>query len=343
MWRKFLFTAFRNTGEKSMMGFDNVKPEEIGEFDGAEHLMILASEQCVDELKESIAELKSPFFGAIFPEIFFRGKRYSDRVIVVRFDFKVDVFRGSELKETDGRTLMVFADGNFDGSEEILEKAFMKYGSVTYIGGGAGSLGKNIQCLFDTRGFFSKDCLFVSLPFEFNVKVRHGWRATELEFISTKIQGRRVVELDWRSAFDVYSEALESIGVEIDPENFFDVAKGYPFGLRRLEGEMVVKDPLAVERGVIVCAGRVPENCVLSLIHGDAKSLLSAARECADIEGENLIAFDCISRMLYLSEHYKQELKYLKDAAGAMTIGEIAAKKTYPDFYNKTVVVGGLD
>ncbi len=311
--------------------FERMKPCEVVDLRG--RWMIFCPEKSLGEI-DAVPE---SCFGAVFPAVIFRGKVYDDRVIAANFDdLEVEVFRGDSLRDIDGKTLLVLIDGTSERAEEILDRAFAKYGGITYLGGGAGSIYDSIDCLFDGKGFFRESCLFISLPFELDVKTRHGWKQTQFELITTRTDGRRILELDWRPAFETYRNTLESMGVEVTHDNFFEVAKNHPFGLRRLEREMMIRDPLSVDGDALVCAGRVPQNCIVSLMYGSTESLLTAARECAGGE----LLFDCVSRAMYMGDDFRKELKILKDASGALTVGEVAAKKTYPELQNKSVVVG---
>lgn len=323
-----------------------IKPEEIPEMKDCEYLMLISAENCYSELEENVKNIKIPYFGGVFPEVIFGDRRYDDRVIAVRFSEKVRVFRDTEMPESVEGTLFIFVDGLYDKAEDILENAFMRYGQdVNYIGGGAGSLNfEKINCLFDTKGFFNQGCLFANIKYRVEIAVRHGWVETDKSFIATKTDGRKIIQLDWKQAFDVYSNALTSFGEHISKDNFFEVAKAYPFGLTKVGGENVVRDPLFVINGGIVCAGKVSENSFLTLMRGYKERLIEAAKKCGEeVSSDKVFIADCISRVLYLEEDFKKELKAInKDCFGPLTIGEIANSETFIEFYNKTLVLGGL-
>ena len=282
--------------------------------------------------------------GAVFPGVIFDGRIYEDRVVAFEFE-SLKVYRGKEvLEEKNAKTLLTIVDGWSEKAERLLEEVYLKLGNrVVYLGGGAGSLEKQTDCLFIDGKFFSGDVIFVAIPEKFNVAVRHGWKSTEQAYVATRTEGRRIIELDWKPAFDVYAAALSEIGVEISRESFFDVAKAYPFGMAKVRGEDVVRDPLMVDNTDIICAGRVPRNAFLRLMEGDKQSLIEAAKECVETAGNADIVFDCISRVLYLGDDFAREAKNFREASGALTIGEVACKRGFLEFYNKTVVVGDAE
>ncbi|ADB57688.1 FIST signal transduction protein [Archaeoglobus profundus] len=319
-----------------------VKVDEIGDLD-AVSLIIFASDSCYEELREQFGNIKAKnVFGAVFPGVIFDGKKYEDRAIALRFDFEISGFRGCVPADVKAETLLTLADGFHENVESTLENVYFKLGNtVKYLGGGAGSLNRRIDCLFDKDGFFSNDVLFVSLPFDCNIAVRHGWQETGYSFVSTRTSGRKILELDWTPAFEAYKDILAQFDIEISRKNFFDVAMAYPFGISKICGEDIIRDPLYLDKSSIICAGKVPRNHILKLMRGEKDRLVEAARECAEaVEGN--VSFDCISRVLYLGDEFKREARHLKGTFGALTIGEIACSRGIVEFFNKTLVVGGI-
>ena len=327
-----------------MIDVDLINPDEIKDLKDCETLMILSPEKVVAELKENL-NLDISYFGGVFPGVIYKKNRYDDKIVAVRFQEKLKIFRDSEMPENVTGSLIVFVDGLYPQVEDILERVYFNYGSISYIGGGAGSLTlKEIDCLFDNRGFFKKGCLFANLKKKIKLAVRHGWSDTGTTFIATKTNGRVIVELDWKPAFEVYKEHLEKRGENISEENFFEVAKAYPFGVSKIEGEHIIRDPLSTKNGTILCAGKVRQNSVLSLMKGDKDKLIEAARKCSEtVESDRVFVADCVSRVLYLGDDFKKELKAIdRECFGPLTIGEVASSESFIEFHNKTIVVGDI-
>ena len=164
----------------------------------------------------------------------------------------------------------------------------------------------------------------------------------------------QVSSFDWSPAFGVYRRIVEShAGVSIDASNFFDIAKSYPLGLLKVDGEMVVRDPYRVEGDTLYVVDDIPEGEYVCVMHGDTPSLLEGAqlaRRGVEQElghalavGGDLFCIDCISRVLYMQDDFSEELRIIKGKQqlyGALTIGEIAsAGSSYLEIYNKTLVV----
>ncbi len=177
-------------------------------------------------------------------------------------------------------------------------------------------------------------------------------------FRVTEAKSNVIQALDWEPAFQVYQRVVEEAsGTAVTHENFFERAKGYPFGISRLGAEYIVRDPIVVnEDGSLVCVGEVPIESYIDILTGSTKSLVAAARRARRLAGEAYtgssadpltVFIDCISRVLYLQEDFDQELAAVYNSGdrmvGALTLGEIAnSGRDYLEFYNKTSVVGIL-
>jgi hypothetical protein len=92
----------------------------------------------------------------------------------------------------------------------------------------------------------------------------------------------------------------------------------------------------------------------VDLLSGDPDSLIKSAeiaykRAMKNFNGDHqprsVFVIDCISRVLFLNEKIKDELKQASNndvpQIGVLSLGEVANNsKDYLDFYNKTIVVG---
>jgi hypothetical protein len=185
--------------------------------------------------------------------------------------------------------------------------------------------------------------------------VRHGWQEIAGPFRVTDADGPTLNCLDGKPAFSVYSETVEQhTQTAVTRDNFFEAAKAYPFGIVRLDGEQIVRDPFEVtDEDGLNCFGDVPEGEFVHVLEGEADTLIDAARMAkeetqTEKTADTLFFFDCISRVLYLEEEFEQELASVRtettETVGALTIGEIANDGAgHLDYYNKTAVVGAAD
>ena len=211
-------------------------------------------------------------------------------------------------------------------------------------------------CLFSPEGVFQDVALLCPVPLKASIGVKHGWEQIFGPVVATRTEGNTVYELNWEPAFEVYAKIVsEDAGQEIREDNFFSIAKAYPFGIYREREEYVVRDPLIAKDGAIICVGEVPENTVLNILKGDNDTLLKAAKQAASeaIPEESiteLFVVDCISRALFLEDDFEKEIEEIagaspsKKPSGILSLGEIASEQGGGalTFFNKTIVVSAL-
>ena len=328
------------------------------------------------ELISAVNQKEINLFGGIFPGIIYEDKKYDEGAIVLTLpivakpylingldskEFKIPCFSEITANHSGKKyTAMILVDGLTRNISHFLSGMFNRLGnSVTYFGGGAGSLSLNQKpCLFTNEGIFQDAAIVTFIDMESNLGVRHGWENLMEPFVATSTDRNVIKELNWKNAFDVYREVVESdSGLELTKENFFSISKGYPFGISKKSSDYVVRDPISVnENGDLFCVGEIPENTVLSILKGDTKSLIGAAGLAAEesIKVDNkkinyhLIA-DCISRTLFLEDNFHDELMMIKKKIGTfsndiplvgmLTLGEISSfGDRYLEFFNKTIV-----
>lgn len=261
-------------------------------------------------------------------------------------------------------TLFTFLDGLSSKVSSFLSIVYDQFAnSVQYMGGGAGSLSlEQSPCLITPKGLLKDAAVLCASSLSINLGVRHGWQAIQGPLVATRTVDNVIYELNWQSAFDVYSQLVNADSeIAISPSNFFDVAKGYPFGIIRDGQEDIVRDPIAVgKEGELYCVGEVPNNSVLSLLKGETQNLINSAAQAAkdaihNVEDklEKLFLIDCISRVLFLQDNFDSELNAVEAQLsklnvncvpfGILSLGEISSDGNgVLVFYNKTMVIGAL-
>jgi len=315
-----------------------------------------------------------PVFGGVFPGVVFEGAHFSRGTVMVGFPSpaRVVVVGNIDAEETRYEETLereavfaggprsmcfVFVDGMSRRVSAFTEALFNAFGpSLNYVGGGAGALSGRKPCLFTPDGLIEDGAVVVFTDIPGGVGAAHGWSPVS---VPIKVTGSRlnvIDTLDWEPAFEVYRRVVEPHSARsFGSEKFFDLAKAYPLGIGRLEAEYVVRDPLMNLGGSLVCVGEVPEGSFVSVLHGDAESLLKGAVRAKEIARASfpaeaapraLFLADCVSRALFLEDGFARELAALAGTAplfGALTIGEIANNgREYLEFFNKTAAVAIL-
>ena len=344
-------------------------------------LMILACDANNWEVTPIDLWLKAlpiPVFGGIFPQVIYDRKNYDTGTLLIGLEVVPEIIcvkglsapdavfddqlipfadRWENLENPGSETLVVFVDGLSKRIAALIQSMFYCFGlHRNFIGGGAGSLSfKQKPCLITPEGLLENAAVVAKLPLACGTGVAHGWQAISNGMKVTEAEGNVLKTLDWRPAFQVYRELVElHSGKTFTDNNFFEIARSYPFGINRLDTEVIVRDPLMKNSSdSLICVGEVPAGCFVRLLNGNPETLIAAAcyaRELAEktapCHGGSANAFiiDCISRALFLESRISEELEASAGhhrLFGALTLGEIANNgRDYLEFFNKTTVVG---
>jgi hypothetical protein len=349
---------------------------KVAKQDRVKSILVLACDDngfTAEQVDEALQQCSKPVFGGVFPQIIHGREKLCKGTLVAGLfhEAQVQVIHGlsdvtadyemcmaSNVRPTEHQTLFVFVDAFSDRISALVHDLFTVYGlEFNTLGGGAGSL--NFQrkcCLFTPNGLIQDAAVLALLETDSGVGVCHGWSRVAGPFKVTEAHGNVIETLDWRPAFQVYRDVVEHHSSQrLTQENFFSVAKSYPFGIDRLGAEKVVRDPIKVgEKESLVCVGEVPQESYVHVLTGNVASLVGAAQMALVMSEESfggrstdrtILFIDCISRVLFLGDEFARELEAVsRDAVpliGALTLGEIANnRKEYLEFYNKTAVVG---
>lgn len=332
-------------------------------------LVLVANKRAADlpAIDTVVRDLSVPVFGGVFPGVFFEGEKHEHGAVAVSLSTEPSTAVVTDLSDaetairpqlrtkvpTPGETTaFVFVDSHTTRIGTFVERLFESYGvDCRFLGGGTGELSADQDpSVITNEGVLSDAAVLATVEVPSELGVNHGWREVDGPFRVNDADGTTLSTLGAESAFDVYRRVVEAdSGRTLTRENFFDVAKSYPFGISRLHGERIVRDPFKLSAdGDITCFGRVPEGEYLHVLTGDESSLIQAARTAASevrpTEGGCLCVFDCISRVQYLADNFHADLDAIgtdnEPAFGALTIGEIAnGDGGHLEYYNKTIVV----
>lgn len=255
-------------------------------------------------------------------------------------------------------TLFMIFDGMLPNIASLLDGLYLDLANrVEYAGVNAGSESfQAMPCLFDDRQVVGNGVLGLLLPGETAPVLEHGFVSPERAMSATSTEGNRVAMIDWRPAFSVYRDLIQSeYGIELTRENFYQYAVHFPFGILRANGDVVVRIPVAVaDDGSLYCVGEVPENTLLVLLKApEAGAGACVERLATRLSADNgslrdgqLLTFYCAGRRMHLGEAAQQELQALAVATGAavqggaLSLGEIGSTSRwgYPMFHNATLV-----
>jgi len=327
----------------------------------------------ITELIFALNNVGITFMGGIFPKVI-HGNTILEKGIVINTLNEIEtlfVIENISLKNFSvpdiefnnsfNYSLFTYVDGLTSNISYFLGELYENYGMQTnYFGGGAGSLSLEQQpCVFTNSGFYQDAAVLCVVKMKSYIGVRHGWNKVDGPFIVTKAEGNVIKEINWDNPFKIYKNVVESHSEKVfDKDNFFDIAKGYPFGILKEDAECIVRDPLMTnDKGELICVGELEDNMVVDILNGDEITLIEAAKKATfdSIQQASTprkaIVIDCISRVLFLGENFERELSSVTETinshfpelsiGGALTLGEISSYgEGFLEFYNKTIVVG---
>jgi hypothetical protein len=335
-------------------------------------LMADADHFSESELIPLLNRSSKPIIGGIFPELIFEGKRKEKGVLLLplSFELKTQVFDLSQNVDICQKqledihkdsmnplsSLFVFVDSLASRKGQFIETLFNFFGiNTTYIGGGAGSLSfEKSACIISNKGIHKNSAVIGWADKKMALGVAHGWESFSDVIKVTGSERNVVKSLNWRPAFEVYKEIVESHSkLKLTAEAFYDIAKSYPLGIEKLDAEMVVRDPFKCCNNELHFIDSIQEGEYVKVLHGDLESLIggaSIARELAlskldeGMAQDSIFCIDCISRVIFMKESYSKELEVIsknKNVSGVLTIGEIANEgDSFLEIYNKTIVLG---
>ncbi len=323
-----------------------------------------------------------PLVGAIFPQLVTRDGFTGTGLWLLRFDREVPAFLVPALAvdpvTAAGRiaapvqaeldraassagtrpTLYLIIDALLQNVASLLDDLYLRLADrVNYAGVAAGSeTFQPMPCVFDGEHLIDEGALALLIPGDVKTILEHGCPAPEKVMTATSTEGNRIINIDWRPAFEVYQQIVRTEGgVELTRENFYQWAVHFPFGILRANQEVVVRIPVALtDDGCVYCIGEVPENAMLVVLRvpgledGDCVRRLSQGLVQANgsLADDNLLAFYCAGRRLHLGDDAAREVQALAQAtgarqvAGALSLGELGSTTVggYPLFHNATLV-----
>lgn len=266
------------------------------------------------------------------------------------------------LERRSSTVLLLLSDGLSGDQQEIVRGAYEQVGAEIPLVGGCAGDGLRME---RTSQFFGSESFTgavvaaaITSDGPIGIGVSHGWRAAGEPMTVTKSSGVVVETLDDEPALDVYLDALQApAAVRIDAAAFTDFAATRPIGLiRRHRNEIRFVATADFETRTFTCFAEVPQGGSVSLMEGDADSVLGATQAActaalSEFNGgatQGMMVFDCIARKGVLGEGIKAEINQIcveaegAPVAGFYSYGEFARTSGSSGFHNQTLVVLAL-
>jgi len=339
-------------------------------------LLLLTNDKTfsVEFLTPILKSFKKPIIGGVFYEVIYNSEQKDNGVLLIPLSFelktevfnfevqntntfkKLDSYYSSEL--INNGSIFIFVDAFSPSKSAFIEDLFNFFGfKYTFFGAGCGSDSfVSFPCVIHNTGIFGNAAVIGFTHEPINLGVAHGWTPVSEPLKVTESDESKILSINWEPAFEVYQNIVEKhSGLIFTDSNFSEIAKCYPIGLMKLDGEMVIRDPYSTKEGVLNCLDNVDTGQYITVMHGNVDSLIAGAAKAAEtyekenkvsgITSEFIFCVDCFSRVSFLGKDYSRELKAIevnRPVNGVVTFGEIAnIGDSFLEIYNKTIIVAG--
>jgi len=352
--------------------------EQINSLDSNQNvqsILILVAENnnCrLEAIEPVIKACKTCIIGGIFPQIIFESELISNGIVLIPlsfalqslvFDFKnsidvciADITDFVSKISSEEKTLYIFVDAFGHKKDAYIDCIFNFFGtSVKYIGGCCGSISFEMcPCVITNDGIIENAGVFALSPSPISLGVAHGWKAISDPMKVTNVVNNKISTLNWESAIEIYKTIVENhSGKKFEDNTFYDIAKSYPLGIVKIDGDYAIRQILSANQIDLTCSDRVELFEYVSIMYADKDDLLFAADSAMNMISENLeitnndnnliFCVDCIARKLFLDTDFSRELDIFSKNGpvyGVISLGEIANHgNEILEVYNNTIAL----
>ncbi|GGP56925.1 FIST signal transduction protein [Shewanella saliphila] len=352
---------------------------------GAQYILVVIGSQssiCIESMPAIAASTPVPLNACVIPGVVF-GQQYSySGILILGFKGPItsllipDISASHEVLcqqlqqfvATNGTygSAGIFVDGLSHAVEPFIATVYEILGSDRIlIGAGVGDLNRpSNMCIANDQGCYRNAAILFcySNSFKLQVEGKHDLPQVAGPYLVTEANANLIHSLNYQPAAAVFSDAISTVsGVKIPQHEIDQHINSYPFGLKQLNEEHLIRDIIAVKGNSLVCVGNVAENSLVYILNATKDVLIAAASDAGKQFSQKLlpatadqmrfvVLIDCISRALYLGDDYQLELGAIceqlplgKVLTGVLSIGEIKnTRQGAIQFLNKTIVLGGL-
>ncbi|MES9940820.1 MAG: FIST C-terminal domain-containing protein [Candidatus Thiodiazotropha sp. 6PLUC2] len=346
-------------------------------------LLLIGSTSAIDikTLPDLLHALPVPAVGVVVPGVILGDESYESGILVcgltsTSIAYVVpDITRSESALNRDiskilvanqnRSSVLIVIDGLSKGVDNFVTTLHDCIGpNVEVIGAGCGYIDFSSRPNIVTpEGLISNAALLLFSTMSLTTSVRHGWERVEGPFLVTDATDNLIHQINYQPAFPFYMNIVaQHLGHSVEVEAFSDLANHYPFGMEQLDSEFLVRDPVNRVGNSIVCAGAVPTDAMVYLLHSNRDDLIDAAGTAAlnlcnrysnrysSEDGLIVFVIDCISRRMVLGDDFSDELAVIRrnlpksiSVLGILSVGEIAnSDQGGIQWLNKTTVIAGL-
>lgn len=342
--------------------------EILESFDVSKHgLVIFIGENNGLDVNELITLLNNSsvqFIGGYFPFLFNGATIHDDAVLVKSFNINSNIVHlsseNTDIEEFTNQydevndNLFLLYDFKTEDILPVLDN--LNYNSQVELKGVGAVAGRSDDNespnLFTNAGFIDHGALGFRYREKTKSKLAHGWQRLGSNAIVTKLEGNKIVHINWTNAGEYYKSLIQEYekreGIELS-----ESCGDFPIGILDNSGKCIVRDVVSLdENGHLVLSEPAQLNDNIEILHGCEKGFKKAVDEILhssldDLENNNdVFIFSCYGRYNYNKEYFVQELenmqnicsKYKLQSTGVLSMGEIASNENNAlEYHNKSV------
>ncbi len=341
-------------------------------YDKKKTIFILscANDYTKDQLDPILQQYENNIFGAVFPEIIYKGEAKTKGVIFILFDELFKIIQINNLHDQKNidtilekvsldkhQTCFVFADALSKKIDLLTKRLNIQFGSnLNYIGAGSGNLNVGVNngyCIFTNEGFFKQCAVLAFGHIQSSVCINHGYKPISKPFIATNTKDNILFEIDHQNAYEVYKNTIiEHYPTLQNDFKFEHISKNFSLGIKKINSEqLIVRDPIILKDDALICIGNIEPNSTLYILYANQENIVDATKstsiEClsdCDFDTDLTFYFAGVSRAYLGEETISKDLNSISEnkeyITGALCLGEIAKhNNTLLNFHNKTTII----
>jgi hypothetical protein len=184
---------------------------------------------------------------------------------------------------------------------------------------------------------------------------KHGYAASSLPMLVTRVDGLCVSQIAGRPALEVYREALRDDGSGLRPSEYVGQAREHPLGVIQPDGSHLIRVVRMADDNDndLFTFAELPPFAAINVMTGRADDILAVAgpivTEALDgLDAGVVLMFSCAARLEVLGERVAEEARLFQAAAGGVptfgfyTYGEFARIRSVAGQHNATVAALAL-
>ena len=266
---------------------------------------------------------------------------------------KVGRTAGTDLLKTgiSGGTVFVFPESSSKNISETVTSLYNTMGpDYTYLGGVSGYDFDSNSCQFTEIGVANGGFAAVLVEgLSIKTACGHGWKPRNVPLIMNRVQNKKVLEINGKTALEVYREEADAFNTT--ELKMYGIPN--PLGFPDLDGNFMIRDPIEINQdGSMDFLTEIPAHSLGYLMEADLDDIVKNTHEVAEAimkQGRKpylLLVFNCLFYYNLVKRKSKgislRDIFHDVSVFGVLTFGEVGSYSEVPMLQNKTLVIAAV-